>query len=198
MRAWLTLVLAGAAALVMAPAQATWAFHPNAPAHAGRTGGGVHVTHGAPPGHAFGRHDPNRGARIHDRIGSGFAGARVRSARETHQQQLNNAFHRSGLHVDLGFHGHHGHHGDHGHHGHHNGWYAGCDSGHFGHHNHPSIVIVSPPVVFANPYFCDVCGVGFAGDALFYSHLQHFHAVPAYALGTSCVWVGDQLVFSGF
>jgi hypothetical protein len=139
---------------------------------------------------------------MHDRIGSGFAGARVREAREAHQRQLDQAFHRSGLHHDRRLRHDHGffphdqgfHH--HAHPGGLPGWRPG-EAWVFG-HRHPSVTIISPPVVVINPYFCEVCGISFVGEFLFYSHLQHFHGVPAYALGSACVWVGDQLVFSGY
>jgi hypothetical protein len=134
---------------------------------------------------------------MHDRIGSGFAGAWVHSARRAHQQQLDQAFHRSGLHTGHGFRQDQGFH-HHAHPGSSSGWHPGCEGWVFGHGGHSSITVISPPVVVVNPYFCEVCGISFAGDVLFFSHLRHFHGVPAHALGSACVWIGDQLVFSGY
>jgi len=193
-----TVICTALLALVAVQAGATWAFRGHAAADASPRAGGAH--HGgavhhqgrAPHGHSHAHH--GHGAFIHDRIGSGFADAVMDSARARHRQQLDHAYRRSGLVRDgHDFHAHHPYPGSVPYRAH-SGRY-----GRYGHDGGSSITIVTPPrVVLVNPYFCDVCAVGFEGDRLFYSHLRRFHGVPRNALDSACVAIGDQLVFAGY
>lgn len=184
-----TVICTALLALVTVQADAAWAFRGGARAGGVPRGGAVHHGRAA---HRHGHHGP--GAFIHDRIGSGFADAWVHSAEARHQQQLRHAYRRSGLLRDgHDFHAHHPYPGSVPYRTH-SGRY-----GRYGHDGGSSVTIVTPPpVVLANPFFCDVCTVGFEGDRLFYSHLRRFHGVPRDALDSACVAVGDQLVFAGY
>jgi hypothetical protein len=186
-----TVICTALLALVTLPVDATWAFGGHAAAGVGgRTHGGA--VHGgrARPGHVH----HGQGAFIHDRIGSGFADARIHFEHVRHQRHLHDTYRRSGLlREGPDFHAHHPYPGSVPYRAH-SGRY-----GRYGDYGGSSITIVTPPaVVLANPYFCEVCAVGFAGDRLFYSHLGKFHDVPEDALDSACVAVGDQLVFAGY
>lgn len=63
---------------------------------------------------------------------------------------------------------------------------------------HQVTVVVPPPVYVTTPYYCEPCGVGYAGVSLFHRHLERVHDIGAGEIEASLVDVQGRVVFSGY
>jgi len=64
-------------------------------------------------------------------------------------------------------------------------------------HEHPAhgTILIPPPVVTVTPFFCEPCGVGFAGEGLFHRHVCSAHGVAAHDVWSSVFDVDGRWVY---
>jgi hypothetical protein len=66
-------------------------------------------------------------------------------------------------------------------------------------HGHPAdvTILVPPRVVTVTPFFCEPCGVGFAGEGFFHRHVCSAHGVAADDAWSSVFDVDGRWVYGG-
>jgi hypothetical protein len=52
--------------------------------------------------------------------------------------------------------------------------------------------------VFISPFFCGLCGLGFAGDTFFHHHVHYVHAVPFDSINSYLYTDNGRIVFNGW
>ena len=92
----------------------------------------------------------------------------------------------------------HGHHG----HDHHDGH---CGGGHWRwpYYAYPGSFFyfgfsIPTPIFITSPFYCCLCGIGFAGNTFFYNHIHYAHAVPIGDIDPYLYTVDGRIVFNGY